>query len=389
MEKLVVMSFFLINPILGFVGIPLLKNKRKAFLFLLSLLFAYYGFCMAPIITKDLYRHYEFFDGIAIGNFDLKSSKYFGMYIFCYIIKFFNLPKELIPFIALFLNYYIAFSIYDKEMLKNKRINRKDCIFIYLFIIFNLIHYTSIYSGIRFPIATILSFYGIYMEKNHRIGKIKFLLIFFLALSFHKFIIVIYIIYFISFFLKINCKLEEKIRVLVFGLLIFLSFNESFFTKIFSFIPEEYQVKYGMKSYMLGKGSSEQFGFGGAKYLFQQRNIIGKIVFIFGGFLKKYFYIFYILINKNMDNFLLILSYIILVFYRFSTFSTRYLVVLSYFLMIYIIRKYKKINTIYFEVFTFINLMFQILFFGEKGWFLSGIKDFIFSIPILKLLGID
>ena len=389
MEKLVVASFFLINPILGFIGIPLLKNKRKAFFLLLSLLIAYYGFCTPPTITMDLYRHYEFFDRIIIGNFDLESSKYFGMYILCYIIKFFNLPKELIPFVSLFLNYYIAFNIYDKEVLKNKRINGRDCIFIYLFIIFNLIPFTHIYSGVRFPIAMILSFYGIYKKENKKIGKIKFLLIFLLALSFHKFIVVIYIIYFISFFLKINCRMEEKVRVLLFGLLIFLSFNETIFTKIFSFIPEEYQVKYGMKGYMLGEGSSEYFGFGGAKYAFGQLNIVGKIFSTIEYILEKYFYIFYVLINKNIDNFILILTYIILLFYRFESFSTRHIYILSYFLMVYIIKRYKKIRSIYFEILTLIVMALWIFLLKEEVRLFSGIQDFFLSIPILKLLGID
>ena len=389
MEKLVIMSFFLINPILGFIGIPLLKNKRKAFFLLLSLLFAYYGFCIPITFELDLSRHYEFFDEIIVGNFDLESSRYFGMYILCYIIKFLSLPRELLPFISLFLTYYISFNIYSGEIAKNRHINLRDEIFIYLFVICNLIHYVNIYSGIRFPIAMILSFYGIYKKENKEIGKIKFLLIFLLALSFHKFIIVIYIIYFISFFLKINCKIEEKVRVLIFGLLFFLSFNEELFTKIFSFIPDEYQLKYGMKSYMLGEGSSEQFGFGGGMYSFGQKNIIGKIEFIISEILKKYFYIFYVFVNKNIDNFLLTLTYIVLLFYRFETFSTRYIVILSYFLMIYIIRRYREVNTIYFEILTLFNLTYQILLIKNKVWFFLGIKNFIFSVPILKLLGID
>ena len=87
MEKLLTTGFFLINPFFGFLGLVVLKNKRKVFCLLISLLIAYYGFCTPPPEEFDLYRYYELFDSIVIGKFDIENAKYFGMYILCYIIK--------------------------------------------------------------------------------------------------------------------------------------------------------------------------------------------------------------------------------------------------------------------------------------------------------------
>ena len=355
---------------------------------MISLLIAYYGFCTPPPEEFDLYRHYELFDSIVIGKFDIENAKYFGMYILCYIIKLFSLPKELLPFISLFLNYYILLSVCYDEIRKNKEIKVKDYFFITLFILFNVIPLVDFYSGIRFPIGISLSFYAIYKKQNKKIGNIKFLLIALLSISFHKFITIIFIIYFISIFFKLNYRIEKKIRILIFGLLIFLSYNESLFIKIFGFIPEEFQREYGMKGYLLGEGSSEAFGFGGAQYFFKQYNIIGKIAIILEDIFQKYFYIFYVMINKNRNNFILILTYIILLCSKFQAFSIRYTYILSYFLMIYIIRKYKKINTIYFEIFTLIIVAYNIVMWKEKLYLFIGIKDFTFSIPLLKIFNI-
>lgn len=389
MEKLLTTSFFLINPFLGFLGLTILKNKKKAFYFLISLLIAYYGFCTPPVFEMDLYRHYEFFDSIIIEEFDIENSKYFGMYVLCYIIKLFSLPKELLPFISLFLNYYILLNICYDEIRKNKEIKLRDYIFITLFVLFDVIPLIHCYSGIRFPIAMSLAFYAIYRRKNKKIGNIKFLLTILLAISFHRFITVIFIIYFISIFFRMNYSIEKKIRILIFGLLIFLSYNESFFIKIFSFIPEEFQREYGIKGYLLGEGSNEKYGFGGANYFIAQKNIIGKTASFMAEIFQKYFYIFYVMINKKIDNFILILTYVILLCSKFQAFSIRYTYILSYFLIIYIIRKYKKINTIYFEIFTLIIVAFNIVMWKEKLHFFTGIQNFIFSTPLLNLLGIS
>lgn len=389
MEKLLTTSFFLVNPVFGFLGLIVLKNKRKVFYLLISLLIAYYGFCIPPVLEMDLYRHYELFDNIVIGNFDVENSKYFGMYILCYVIKFFSLPKELLPFISLFLNYYILLSICYNEIRKNKEIKTRDYFFLTLFILFNVIPFSHCYSGIRFPIGMSLAFYTIYKKLNKKMGNIKFLIITLLAISFHKFITIIFIIYFISIFFKMNYRIEKKLRILIFGLLIFLSYNEGLFIKIFNIIPEEFQREYGMRGYLLGEESNEKFGFGGASYFFSQRNIIGKTVIILEDIFRKYFYIFYVMINRKIDNFVLILTYIILICFKFQAFSIRYTYILSYFLTIYIIRRYKKVNTVYFEIFTLIIIVFNIFLWKDKSYFFTGIVDFIFSIPLLKILGIN
>ena len=387
MNKIIV-NFFLINPILGLFSIFLTKNKLKTFILVFSLLIAYYGFCTPPVYEMDLYQHYEYFNKVIIGEFDPFGTKYFGMYILCYTIKFFNLPKELLPFISIFLNYYILFNISLDEMNKNKNLKNRDKIFIILFIIFNIVPFSHVYSGIRFPIAMIIAVYSIYKMQTQEIKIIKFLFLVLLSISFHKFIIFIYIIYIISYIFKINYKTEKKLRIFIFPLFLFIFSNEAIFFKFFTFIPKEILIKYNMIDYILGE-NNQKFGFGGAKYFFNKLNIIGKIGDIIENIFIRYFYIIYVMLNKKIDNLILVLMYVILIFYKFQAFSIRYIYILSYFLIIYIIRYYKKIRTIYFEVFTLIIVLFNIVMLKDKIYFFSGIEKFVFSIPLLELLGIN
>ncbi|MGO3801517.1 MAG: hypothetical protein ACTJGM_03795 [Fusobacterium sp.] len=88
MRKIIMISSFLINPMVAIFYIIKNIKRKEIFILGISLLIAYYGFNISLLPEMDIYRHYEFFNNeIKINDFNFSSSKYFGLYILCFVIK--------------------------------------------------------------------------------------------------------------------------------------------------------------------------------------------------------------------------------------------------------------------------------------------------------------
>lgn len=390
MNKLIVLGSYLINPLLGII--LTLKNikKRNLFILGLSLGIGFYSFNYNPRETADLYRHYKYFDEIVqVGNFDPFGTQYFGMYILCYMIKILGLNKRVLAFITAFVSYYIMLKL----VLESSRKLTKDKEFL-LNILFFLIlgtNYLNLVSGVRWGISSSIFLYGIEKYFGKRIKLIQIMPYFFIAICMHQNILILILIFVLSEIIKIPFKNKVCIRILV-GFFIFYTALKyvNLSTIKFDLIP---QINRKMKTYF-GDG---KWGEGYYLIILKSSNILGKLKVLIKRIIDTFFPIIYILksIKSNTNyfkkeyNFIFMLFYIELFLFKYFALFDRLKYTLIILVCLDIIRNYKTKNKIIMKLAIIFVVFFRIIFNWRRlNYFVIPFVKMIFSIPLLKILGI-
>lgn len=149
-------------------------EKSRLNILLFSTLLGMFAFLTIPLHNDDLATHYYIFEdikGMSLDEFKiflLFQSDYF-LQVLSYSFSNLGISKQFIPFIAVFISYYLKLEIFI-DFYKDKLYNKIGSIL--LLIIILAIDYRGIVLGIRNGLAVSVLIYGIYLLfiNNNRKG---------------------------------------------------------------------------------------------------------------------------------------------------------------------------------------------------------------------------
>ncbi|MCS0929685.1 hypothetical protein NXY82_23790, partial [Escherichia coli] len=102
---------FIFNPFISVLStLFTLDLRRKSSILLLSLSAAIISIGVVPVFEMDLVRYYESYERLANVNiFDIFSLYHFNLLVKYYVklLSMFGIAKEFIPFMPIFLAYYL------------------------------------------------------------------------------------------------------------------------------------------------------------------------------------------------------------------------------------------------------------------------------------------
>lgn len=273
-NQIIFTLLFFLSPLLFIpLGIFYLKknqsNKTSLYLiFLIALSFGYIAFHTVPLISDDLYRHYEVMNNLK--NLDIFSIWDYGYPLvplntfIMYICSLFN--SNLYPFFLIFIGMFIYFYLFN-ELNKTFNISTYNFIFVLTFSYLSMIP-RYYYSGLRNHFVLLIISYLIYITfKKERIKKqdtLIFILSCILLSLIHissVLILAIYILYLVRE--NLSDKLKKIYDILmIFGSQILLLFtnlcyclfpsliNNIFFRKIYGYMKNFIYVQ-NLKQYIL------------------------------------------------------------------------------------------------------------------------------------------
>lgn len=335
MNILSIITFFL-NPILALpFNILEIINRKKYAAVLFSITMGLLAFVLIPNEGYDLIRVYERYDLLHSFTFlqlidYLSLNLDFTFYLYSWFLGKLNLPKELLPFTAIFLIYLITFTIYINWSKESNPPKAKRIIF-FIFVLF-FVPFLSTYSGIRNNTALALFSFGLYMIITNQKRSGVFYVI--LANITHFMTLILSVLLVTSFLLK-NHKLIKKIFILSFVLLLLPSNPIVDWLANIDLSNEALEQR--QFSYLGGSGWSDFFLPG---LSFQ-----GRIFFIIT-MLPYYFSVLYLLSTKNESQFR---NYIYLIGILTNIFSSvpgtlykRYCIALVFIVFILLLYEYRQ-----------------------------------------------
>lgn len=287
-QNFIVTLLFFISPffsVFPVIGLIICKRKKLYFLFLLTLILSLVAFIFYTWNndTADLNRRYEIYEYYKNFSFnDLKlitKNKFDFLYdYFVWTLGYFNLSKQWLAFVGIFLYYYGQFLIlnfyYEKFKLKNI-----DFILAFLIVLTSLL--VSFISQIRGPIAAGFLFIGyyFYIQKRYFI----FNLLGIIGSLMHFSMLPIFIILNINLILikiRVWTKLKKFFLLASLVISIFLDKILLFIVSL-SILPAYFVVN--INSYLMGYWSGRSSNSIPTEIM----NILYLIIFVFILFQKK------------------------------------------------------------------------------------------------------
>ena len=195
MKILITLISVLIPPLglpLGIVGLYFDRKSWKWYVFCLAYAFGASAYCYETTGTSDITRYFEYIEGIKKVSFShiLDYGKYGAegeaLYVFnfiCWIAGKLNDP-HIVPFISVFLVYYLSFRIYC-EIGNDYNIKARDMIWGVLFLVMAL-NFFSLVNNIRNVLAYIIVGYSVYLDCYKKKRNIMVLLLYVLPIFIHS-----------------------------------------------------------------------------------------------------------------------------------------------------------------------------------------------------------
>jgi len=211
MKILITLISVLIPPLglpLGIVGLYFDRKSWKWYVFCLAYAFGASAYCYETTGTSDITRYFEYIEGIKKVSFShiLDYGKYGAegeaLYVFnfiCWIAGKLNDP-HIVPFISVFLVYYLSFRIYC-EIGNDYNIKARDMIWGVLFLVMAL-NFFSLVNNIRNVLAYIIVGYAVYLDCYKKKRNIMVLLLYVLPIFIHSSASVLIIIRMLLFLAK-------------------------------------------------------------------------------------------------------------------------------------------------------------------------------------------
>jgi hypothetical protein len=219
-NKFLTISSFFIYPIGSVLPIFIeMINGKKYSYFFFSLIMGMFGFITIPLISDDLTRYYSTFEYISNLSFS-KFIEYislkpdFLVYWIMYIFSVIGLSKQFIPFLAVFISYYLLLLVFF-DFTKYNQLKHKNIFILFLSLFILVVNYKAAVLGIRNSAANSILMYGlyqIYFKNKFKRG----ILISLFAIMTHIMTSVIVILVLINKFLTNNGKLLPLIFYLSF-----------------------------------------------------------------------------------------------------------------------------------------------------------------------------
>ncbi|MCG6191226.1 EpsG family protein [Maribellus maritimus] len=326
--NLPVIGLFIIYPL---ISLPFLLieviNKKKYAVVLLSFFMAALGYILIPTITDDLTKHYDDFSKLTTdwGSFKflLIQNTDFVLTLFQFFIKVFNLSPQLIPFLSVFIGYFLKFLILFQFVkiyeAKNERKIPKTIWILLIAFTFLTISFRNFALNIRMPVALTLQMYGLFVlyfkkEKSGLIYMALGTLTHFMTIIFILFILIL------KYFNRKN----------LFRILFIISFG-------FNFIPQSIivkpiqQINISNEQFIKKQqGYTEGFYY---KNFMEEMSFKGKVS-RYIGLSFTYLIFLYLLIfkrNSKLRNFVYLCAILTNFFYSMPMFFARYSYALQFF----------------------------------------------------------
>jgi hypothetical protein len=391
-DKYSVINLFIFYPLgaIPFLVKDMKRLKRYAF-FLLAVFMGLLGFLIVPLDNDDLASHYETFEFIAEGNWSdlilfLRENVDFVLYLVMYLISSLHLPKELLPFLSVFLGYYIKFMIFYRFMKFHAKVEltTSEYFGIFLMICFFSTPFRNFALHIRNFVAVAVICYGVYLIfiEDDKKGWIYVIL----APFIHFMVILIIPLIIISRFFKIS-------RILRFVFIV------SF---VFMMLPTSYVTNYITSiNYSNEKFEQKQRVYGEGYYVGDYLDDIsfkGRVAGIIGLF--PIFFIFTYLVIFKTESCLRNLTYLTAIlcnfFYSTPMIYGRYTYILVSFFFLLLLYEFncnnigssRKYFLKYFMIVTFIVFLSGL--YSTKAQIIKGdIKIFYNSLPTVFLYSVD
>ncbi|CAL2088373.1 conserved membrane protein of unknown function [Tenacibaculum sp. 190524A02b] len=326
---------FIISP---FLSLPFIlhgiyeKNKRSV-VFLIGVI-SLMSYLYVPLDTNDKAYYYYLYDDfklVSISDFlSLKPDYIF--YLLIYIFSMLNIPLDFLFLGISFITMLLLYSSFFK-LLEGFEVISKKNFFIITFLILFSVSPPSLFSGIRFTLASALILYSFVYTFFRKKINLRSILLIIGAILVHFSVLVFLPLYFIVFFFK------ERFNKL-FLILFILSFG-------FLFIPKDFLI-----SIISGVGLSEvletkaQSYLGGEDFItnsVNSGNFNNRIRTIFQ---SLWFFIsaIYILLNKTktlvLRNIFLLVASFTNAFYVVPTVYLRYLAISLFFFVFLLINDF-------------------------------------------------
>lgn len=211
MRIIITLISVLIPPLglpLGIAGLYFDRKSWKWYVFCLAYAFGASAYCYETTGTSDITRYFEYIEGIKgvsftnILNYGKYGSEGEALYVFnfiCWIAGSLNDP-HIVPFVSVFLVYYLSFRIYC-EIGKDYEISSRDMIWGIFFLVMAL-NFFSLVNNIRNVLAYIIVGYAVYLDCYKRKRNIITLLLYVLPVFIHSSASVLIIIRLLLFLAK-------------------------------------------------------------------------------------------------------------------------------------------------------------------------------------------
>lgn len=197
---------FLVYPVLGLIfAIVLSSNCRPFAHIVLAFVLASFTFLLIPIGENDLTRWYEVYFEFYGKNlyylwlYILEKPDYL-LYLYVYTLSNLDLPKQLIPFLSIFLTYCFWLTLFRNTIYSQQIFGKKQLLFYLVFLLW--IDYRVVFLGVRQGVAIFISVYGAvtFCKGKH----IKGLLITIMASMLHLMTSIVPVVLIVSRYLNIN-----------------------------------------------------------------------------------------------------------------------------------------------------------------------------------------
>lgn len=192
-----VLIIHLFFPILStpflIAGLYFNKKYNHIYILLLILNLSILGLYFQPVITNDLYRHFEFIDYMKFNNIKtiFSTDTLFIKNLWFYIIHLSGFDN-LLPFSAILMTYIITLN----DIIKFSKISKfKNTLTINMVILVLLyIQLIWVMSGIRFSVAYVLFLHGLYKEYVNKQKNVFTYLFYIVPIFIHYSIFVLILI---------------------------------------------------------------------------------------------------------------------------------------------------------------------------------------------------
>lgn len=306
-------------------------NKEKNYIIFIPLFLSILAFNFVPPYEYDLYRHFEVYNNIKLGNnsthYDLFLNSLFQLGVF------FNLHSGYIPFFSCFIIYYsISYVFYD--MYRDVRLSSVK--YLTLYFVFIISVPIILYTGVRFSTGIAFFILGVYLLSKGKVTKGSVLLI--LSSICHFSMIMVILVYLVSILIS-KFKIKYTHKVLYMLLCMLLSFNNdivlSLIIYIINLFNELVGINIDINTYVLGRyGAERSSSFNSTGLIIYNLSVYLKLVLIL------IFYFSFIKLNDRLSIFNMILSGVCVILIPYATLYGRYSQILVIMLLISIMSSF-------------------------------------------------
>lgn len=204
-----VLLSLLIPPLgipLGLLGIYFDQKHWKSYAFCLAYAAGSAAYCYETNGTSDITRYFEYIDGIrgislrdffTYGKYGSEGEALYIFNLFCWVAGAINDP-HIIPFISVFIIYYISIFVYC-EIGNDYKIRGRDLIWGIVFI-FAALNFYSLVNNIRNVLSFTIVGYAVYSDCYKKRHNIWTLFLYVMPIFIHSSVVILIVLRLLLFF---------------------------------------------------------------------------------------------------------------------------------------------------------------------------------------------